>query len=626
MPGRCTRPGARRRRQHRAGDTLRAVRISLVTPYAWDRPHEANDHWAPGRARPGRARARGRHPRAGAVGSAAARRAPSPATAGARRHDSPGTGARQAAGRRGGPRECPCESGGLGAQRGAAGGSCGLGCGSRSPSGALRRRRLPRRAPAGPVRARATRKHRADDRHVVPPRRERGGKRRGEPTSRSPRRSRAKRARGAARRPSGGSPASPSTWRASPAGHAGGAAARRGRVGVRGPAARSKGLLSGARRHHARRSRCCTTLRRAAPRRRARAIPAGRVHVARRVDAGRPRRRAARRERSSWPRGAGSALLAREAAGLRRARRRAGRLRPAAELVDDDASGLLASREGAGGRRRRRRPAAGRRRRCALASGPAVARPRRRRRRPRSAARVAAVYESGRAAPSRRPQRRPRATGTVAAILCDFHMHTDHSRRLRRRRCPTSCSRALELGLGAIAVTDHNTIAGGVAARAYVEEHGLPLHVVVGSEVKTATGEVIGLYLEEEIPRGMPFADTVEAIRAQGALVYVPPPVRPHARDPRPRRCCGASSTRSTCWRPTTHASTGRPSTATRSASPSDTTTCSPAPAPTRTSSRASAPASVELPRFDDAGVPAPGAGSGPDRAPSRRTCCTSRG
>jgi predicted metal-dependent phosphoesterase TrpH len=108
-------------------------------------------------------------------------------------------------------------------------------------------------------------------------------------------------------------------------------------------------------------------------------------------------------------------------------------------------------------------------------------------------------------------------------------MHTDHSGDCTTP-VPDLVQRALELGLGAIAVTDHNTIAGGVAARAYVEEHGLPLHVVVGSEIKTATGEVIGLYLEEDIPRGMPFADTVEAIRAQGALVYVPHPFdRMHA-------------------------------------------------------------------------------------------------
>ncbi len=108
-------------------------------------------------------------------------------------------------------------------------------------------------------------------------------------------------------------------------------------------------------------------------------------------------------------------------------------------------------------------------------------------------------------------------------ILCDFHMHTDHS-----GDCATPVralvDRAVALGLGAIAVTDHNTIAGGVAAAADVAARGLDLHVIVGSEIKTTTGEVIGLYLTEEIPRGMPFADTVEAIHAQGGVVYVPHP------------------------------------------------------------------------------------------------------
>jgi predicted metal-dependent phosphoesterase TrpH len=49
--------------------------------------------------------------------------------------------------------------------------------------------------------------------------------------------------------------------------------------------------------------------------------------------------------------------------------------------------------------------------------------------------------------------------------------------------------------------------------------------------VKTAEdGEVIGLFLKEEIPRGMTFAETIAAIRAQGGLVYVPHPFdRMHA-------------------------------------------------------------------------------------------------
>ena len=84
---------------------------------------------------------------------------------------------------------------------------------------------------------------------------------------------------------------------------------------------------------------------------------------------------------------------------------------------------------------------------------------------------------------------------------------------------------ALAAGLGALAVTDHNTIAGGVEARARAIERGLPLHVIVGSEIKTATdGEVIGLFLHEEMPRGLTFAETIERIRAQGGVVYVPHP------------------------------------------------------------------------------------------------------
>ncbi len=245
--------------------------------------------------------------------------------------------------------------------------------------------------------------------------------------------------------------------------------------------------------------------------------PEGRVHVTR-VATPVARAAALRGAAVFVAAGAGSALLAREAqacavpvvapAGS-----------PAAELVDDDASGLLASREApevvgavvarllADDALRARIGAGGRE--AAAASSPAAV-----------GERVAAVYAT--VVPRRR---RPagEGDGNGRRILCDFHMHTDHSGDCTTP-VPDLVHRALELGLGAIAVTDHNTIAGGVAARAYVEEQGLPLHVVVGSEVKTATGEVIGLYLQEEIPRGMPFADTVEAIRAQGALVYVPHP------------------------------------------------------------------------------------------------------
>jgi hypothetical protein len=78
-------------------------------------------------------------------------------------------------------------------------------------------------------------------------------------------------------------------------------------------------------------------------------------------------------------------------------------------------------------------------------------------------------------------------------------------------------------GLGAIAVTDHNVFGG--ALEAVERARGRNLIVIPGEEVKTdGQGEVIGLFLKEEIPRGLSFADTIEAIRAQGGLVYVPHP------------------------------------------------------------------------------------------------------
>ena len=78
-------------------------------------------------------------------------------------------------------------------------------------------------------------------------------------------------------------------------------------------------------------------------------------------------------------------------------------------------------------------------------------------------------------------------------------------------------------GLGAIAVTDHNEISGALDARAKAAEYGVK--VIVGEEVKTADqGEVIGLFIEEKIPRGLTLEETIAEIKRQGGLVYVPHP------------------------------------------------------------------------------------------------------
>jgi hypothetical protein len=107
-------------------------------------------------------------------------------------------------------------------------------------------------------------------------------------------------------------------------------------------------------------------------------------------------------------------------------------------------------------------------------------------------------------------------------IDVDLHMHTDHS-----HDCATPVelllSTARERGLGAIAVTDHNEISGALRARELAAEHGVK--VIVGEEIKTGgQGEVIGLFIEEKIPRGLTLQETIDEIHRQGGLVYVPHP------------------------------------------------------------------------------------------------------
>ena len=136
-----------------------------------------------------------------------------------------------------------------------------------------------------------------------------------------------------------------------------------------------------------------------------------------------------------------------------------------------------------------------------------------------------AIYErAGGAAAARRRATTSCARGCGARPLIDvdLHMHTDHS-----GDCVTPVdvllATARERGLGAIAVTDHNEISGALDARAKAAEYGVK--VIVGEEVKTADqGEVIGLFIEEKIPRGMTLEETIAEIRRQGGLVYVPHP------------------------------------------------------------------------------------------------------
>ena len=126
----------------------------------------------------------------------------------------------------------------------------------------------------------------------------------------------------------------------------------------------------------------------------------------------------------------------------------------------------------------------------------------------------------------RRRATRPSYTGAPLTdrewIVVDLHLHTAWS-----HDCAIEASDLLDhaeaTGLGAIAVTDHNVFGGALEATELARDR--ELIVIPGEEVKTdSQGEVIGLFLKEEIPRGMSFEDTLAAIKEQGGLVYLPHP------------------------------------------------------------------------------------------------------
>ena len=109
-------------------------------------------------------------------------------------------------------------------------------------------------------------------------------------------------------------------------------------------------------------------------------------------------------------------------------------------------------------------------------------------------------------------------------LRADFHSHSNYSRDsvIGPESFVDNCIRK---GVTCIAVTDHNEIEGAfVIEKLAAERAAGRLKVVVGEEVNTAEGEIIGLFLKELVARDMSPEDTIEAIHAQGGLAVIPHP------------------------------------------------------------------------------------------------------
>lgn len=103
-------------------------------------------------------------------------------------------------------------------------------------------------------------------------------------------------------------------------------------------------------------------------------------------------------------------------------------------------------------------------------------------------------------------------------LKADLHVHTCYS-----LDCGTPLdkivTRCLQMGINCIAIADHHSITGALKLKEIA-----PFNVIVAEEIMTPIGELMGLFLTQEIPRGLSAQETITRIKSQGGLVNIPHP------------------------------------------------------------------------------------------------------
>ena len=126
----------------------------------------------------------------------------------------------------------------------------------------------------------------------------------------------------------------------------------------------------------------------------------------------------------------------------------------------------------------------------------------------------------------------------MASGRADLHVHSYCS---DGAQSPEAIVRAAAGRLDVIALTDHDDIHGALRARDFALRHPeLGVDVVVGEEVSSLNGHVIGLWLQERVPAGLPALQTIDLIHAQGGLAVAAHPFHPLRGAARGHRSVGA--------------------------------------------------------------------------------------
>jgi predicted metal-dependent phosphoesterase TrpH len=104
-------------------------------------------------------------------------------------------------------------------------------------------------------------------------------------------------------------------------------------------------------------------------------------------------------------------------------------------------------------------------------------------------------------------------------LKCDLHVHSNFSRD-GESRVEDILRRAEQVGLDAIAITDHDTVEGSL----YAQRIRSPVLVIPGIEVSTRQGHIIVLGIDTPLPPHRDVMETIAEARARGGLVILPHP------------------------------------------------------------------------------------------------------
>ena len=103
-------------------------------------------------------------------------------------------------------------------------------------------------------------------------------------------------------------------------------------------------------------------------------------------------------------------------------------------------------------------------------------------------------------------------------LKADLHLHSSYSND--SDSLPEQIiARCLQTGINCLAITDHGTIAGAVKMKEIA-----PFAIIVGEEVSTTTGDMIGYFLSQDVPNGITAEEAAVNIKEQGGIVCIPHP------------------------------------------------------------------------------------------------------